>query len=87
MQAKSITSSEFRARAGQYLDDAAKAPVFITRHSRPSRVLIDYEEYERLKQYDTREYVAPGDLTDDELRALDTARVDPRHDSLNHLLD
>ncbi|KPA99932.1 type II toxin-antitoxin system Phd/YefM family antitoxin [Ahrensia marina] len=46
---KTVTSTEFRARAGQYLDDAAKAPVVITKHNRPSRVLIDIDEYEALK--------------------------------------
>lgn len=87
MPVKSITSTEFRARAGQYLDEAAKAPVIITKHSRPARVLLDIEEYERMKRYDTREYVTPAELTEDELRALEESEMDPRHDHLNKLLD
>ena len=51
MTAKSVTSSEFRARAGVYLDDAARAPVIITKHNRPARVLLDVEEYERLLSF------------------------------------
>lgn len=71
MKVKHITSSEFRQQAGRYLDEAAKAPIIITRHSRPSRVLIDFEEYERFRQYDTRETLHPEDLTGDLKEALD----------------
>ena len=52
MPQKTVTSTEFQARAGSYIEHAAKAPVIITKHSRPTRVLIDFEEYERLKSYD-----------------------------------
>ena len=55
MTLKTVTSTEFRARAGQYLDEAAKAPVIITKHNRPARVLIDIEEYERLRKRSERE--------------------------------
>ena len=50
MDRKTVTSTEFRIKAGQYLDDAAKAPVFITKHHRVTRVLIDIDEYERLSK-------------------------------------
>lgn len=84
MQPKSITSTEFRSRAGQYLDEAAKGPVIITKHSRPSRVLLDIDEYERLKHYDTRKALYPhelsGDLKDaleDGYQGRDTPELDP----------
>ena len=48
MTARTVTSTDFRAKAGVYLDDAARAPVIITKHNRPARVLLDVEEYERL---------------------------------------
>ncbi|MEZ5837295.1 MAG: type II toxin-antitoxin system Phd/YefM family antitoxin [Geminicoccaceae bacterium] len=54
MTLKTVTSTEFRARAGQYLDEAAKAPVIITKHNRPARVLIDIEEYDRLQKQSER---------------------------------
>jgi len=54
MERKTVTSTEFRNKAGQYLDEAAKAPVFITKHSRTTRVLIDIDEYERLSAAATR---------------------------------
>jgi len=67
---KRITSTEFQNRAGQYLDEAAKAPVFITRYDRPVRVLIDIEEYIRLKKNDTRQALYPHELNDDWLAEL-----------------
>ena len=70
-----VTSIEFQTRAGQYLDCAGKQPVFITKHDRPVKVLIDVEEYERLKAYDTRQALYPNEL-DDELKAeLEKATV------------
>ncbi len=65
METKNISSSEFQQRAGRYLDEAAKAPIFITRYDRPVRVLLDIEEYERLKRYDTGCALYPHKLSDD----------------------
>ncbi len=50
-----VTATEFQTRAGRYFDQAAKQPVFITKHQQPTRVLLDIEEYERLKRLDTRQ--------------------------------
>lgn len=66
MTLKSVTSTEFRNKAGLWLDEAAKGPVVITKHSRPSRVLIDVDEYERLKSFeDTRKALYPHELGDE----------------------
>ena len=54
MTQKSVTSTEFRAKAGVYLDEAGKQPVFITKHDRVTRVVLDIDEYERLKAQDER---------------------------------
>lgn len=69
MEPKSVTATEFQHRAGQYLDEAGRGPVFITRYRRPMRVLIDIEEYKRLKRRDdTRKALYPHELSD-EIRA------------------
>jgi prevent-host-death family protein len=68
-----VASSEFQTRAGLYLDQAAKSPVFITKHKRPSRVLLDIDEYNRLKARDTRVAIKSEDLSDDIINALDNA--------------
>src|SRR5690606_17991095 len=42
-----VSATEFQTRAGLYIEQSAKAPVFITKHRRLARVLIDIAEYER----------------------------------------
>lgn len=64
MSAKTVSSTEFQTRAGQYIDEAGKGPVFITKHRRPVRVLVDIDEYERLKEFDTRRALYPHELPD-----------------------
>lgn len=86
MAAKTITATEFRARAGVYLDQAAKAPVIITKHNRPSRVLIDIDEYERLKHYDTRRTLYPHELSDEIKAQLDEGYQGEPTPGLDHLL-
>lgn len=71
--ATTVASTEFQNRAGLYLDQAAKAPVFITRHRRPVRVLIDIEEYERLKSRD-REVLALGEFSAADRAAIAASR-------------
>ncbi len=81
-----VASTEFQTRAGLYIERAAKTPVFITKHSRPVRVLIDIDEYERLKARDTRQAITPSDLTDAELEHMMTHHG-PRNAHLDHLMD
>jgi prevent-host-death family protein len=80
-----VASTEFQNRAGLYIDQAAKAPVFITRHRRPVRVLIDIDEYERLKACDTRRAYYVDEVPATWLAALDSAdfsHIDPDLDKL-----
>jgi len=51
---QAVSATEFQNRAGLYIEQSGKEPVLITKHSRPARVLLDIEEYERLKARDTR---------------------------------
>jgi prevent-host-death family protein len=68
-----VASSEFQTRAGLYLDQAGKSPVFITKHKRPSRVLLDIDEYNRLKARDTRIAYLCEDLPEEAIIALKNA--------------
>ena len=80
-----VASTEFQSRAGLYIERAAKSPVFITKHKRTVRVLIDIEEYERLKARDTRKAYYAHELPDDVINALkngDYGHIDPKLDLL-----
>lgn len=52
MEPHMITATDFKTHVGKYIDASAKAPVYITKHNRPVRVLLDIEEFERLKGKD-----------------------------------
>jgi prevent-host-death family protein len=82
-----IASTEFQNRAGLYLEKAAKEPVFITRHKRPVRVLLDIEEYERLKVNDRRHAYYIEELPDDLVTALQNVGLDHIDPALDRLLD
>jgi prevent-host-death family protein len=80
-----VASTEFQNRAGLYIERAAKSPVFITKHKRPVRVLLDIEEYERLKARDTRKAYYAHELPEEAVAALevvDFSHIDPELDRL-----
>jgi prevent-host-death family protein len=82
-----VASTEFQNRAGLYMEQSAKSPVFITKHSRPVRVLIDIDEYERLKARDTRKAYYAHEIPDDWKGALESATFDHLDPSWDHLAD
>lgn len=84
---KHVASTEFQNRAGLYMDRAAKAPIFITRHNRPVRVLLDIDEYERLAALDTRRVWLAEELPDDWIEAIAAATTDHIDPALDRLMD
>jgi prevent-host-death family protein len=81
-----VSATDFQNNVGVYFDRAGKEPVVITKHARPARVLLDFEEYERLKQLDTREALYPLELSAEEIEELRRAKMDPRHELLDKLM-
>ncbi len=51
-----ITASEFQKHSGQYMEQSGKEPVFITKHARPARVLMDFAQYEQLIALERKHY-------------------------------
>ena len=81
----SVSATEFQTRAGLYIEQSGKAPVFITKHRRLARVLIDIEEYERLKARDTRQSYRTEALPEawaDALAKADYGLTDPALEAL-----
>ena len=81
-----VTSTEFQTRAGRYIESSGKQPVFITKHDRPVRVLIDVDEYERLKAHDTRQALAPHELDDEFKSELEKGFQGAPTPELDHLM-
>ncbi len=88
---RSVTSTEFQTRAGLYLERAAVGPVIITKYDRPSRVVLDFEEYNRLqalaKARPTRRAVKAAELAPEEIEAIETADYSHIDPELGQLMD
>lgn len=87
MEHENITSTDFQNKAGFYFDEAAKRPIVITKHKRPQRVLIDFEEYKRLKRYDTEQALYPHELSKHLIAELEKGNYGERNPELDHLME
>jgi hypothetical protein len=84
-----VSATEIAKRFSQYRQAVQREPVAVTHHSRVTEVLMskhDYDDYQRLKGLATRALWV-SELSDDAIAALRDARVDPRHDHLDALMD
>ncbi len=77
-----ITSVEFQRNLGLYQDKALQEPVTITKNGRERLVLVSVEEYERLKRRDRRAF-SIDDVTDEQLAAVEAARVPEQYNNLD----
>lgn len=82
-----ISASDFQNRAGYFMDRAGKAPIYITRYNRPIRVLVDIDEYERLKRFDTRLSLHPHELSDEIKEVLEQGYQGRATPELDHLME
>ena len=73
-----VTSAEFQRKLGLYQDKALAEPVTITRNGRERLVLLSVEEYRRLKRRDRRVF-SIDEITDEQLAAVEAARVPDEH--------
>lgn len=84
-----VTATEFAKNFGRYREEAQREPVAITSHGRTTGYFLsphEFAELERLRAYERRAYRIE-DLPDDVFEAIVNAKMDPRHDHLNALLD
>ncbi|OFX13777.1 MAG: hypothetical protein A2516_09365 [Alphaproteobacteria bacterium RIFOXYD12_FULL_60_8] len=83
------TSTDFVKHFGQYSDEAQRAPVAVTSYGRVSGYFISAKAYEEFKaiKAEMRQRVTAKTLSDAEYKAIMSAKMDPRHDHLNALLD
>jgi prevent-host-death family protein len=68
-------ASEFQRRFGEFSEIARREPVTITRHGRPSLVVLAAEDYNRLREVaeHTTRALKTVDLPDETIEALRTA--------------
>lgn len=84
-----VAATEFARNFGRYREVAQREAIAVTSHDRITGYFVsahEYEEYLRLKAI-MPVALAVEELDADTLKALDTARMDKRHDALNALMD
>ncbi len=81
-----VASTEFQNRAGAYIEQAARTPVFITKHNRPVRVLLDIETYRKLRK-NYREVLSVEELSEEHFQAILDAEPSPEAVAFNHEMD
>ena len=83
-----IPASEFTRNFGRYQMLAQREVLAVSSHGRVTGYFIAAEEYEAFKRYrGSRTSFATTDLSADEIEEIVSARMDPRHDHLNALMD
>lgn len=84
-----VSASEFARHFGRYRDLVQREPIEITSREGPSGYLISEAEFayfNKLKAR-TRQVYRVHELPADVIDQLVNARMDPKHDHLNALLD
>jgi prevent-host-death family protein len=84
-----VTATEFARNFGRYREEAQREPVAITSHGRTSGYFVsphEYAELERLRAYERRVYRIE-ELPENIVQAISDAKMDPKHEHLNALLD
>ncbi|GLS37187.1 hypothetical protein GCM10010869_27800 [Mesorhizobium tianshanense] len=82
MATVTLSAGEFQDRVGEALDRSLSQPVLITKHGRPRKVVLSYDEYERLRARDRR-VVRAEDLTDEDIAAIEASEMAPGYEHFN----
>jgi hypothetical protein len=86
--ADTVPAAEFTRNFGRYKLQAQREAVAVSSHGQIAGYFVGAHEYEELlKLKNARQSFATEDLSDEEVKAITSSRMDPRHDHLNKLLD
>jgi hypothetical protein len=88
MSASHRNPAEFTCNFGRYRMKAQREAVAVSSHGHITGYFIRPEEYEAFLRFKSAcQSFATADLSEDEVEAIASARMHPRHDRLNALLD
>jgi hypothetical protein len=83
-----VPAAEFTRNFGRYKLQVQHAAVAVSSHGTIAGYFVSAREYEELRRLkDMRRSFATVDLSDEKIAAIAAARMDPKHDHLNKLLD
>ncbi|NJM31185.1 MAG: type II toxin-antitoxin system Phd/YefM family antitoxin [Rhizobiales bacterium] len=80
-----VSTAEFIKNFGTLADKALKEPVTITKHGRDRLVLVEAQEYERLKRRDRR-VVSTADMPEEMLRLIMESEMPSGYEHLDEEL-
>lgn len=75
MKSMRVTASEFQKEYGRYASLARRQAVTITNHGRAELVVLDAEEYERLRRLDSRVAMPVEALSEADLDRFEQPRT------------
>lgn len=85
---QTVPASEFTRNFGRYRMIAQRGAVAVSSHGEITGYFVRPDEYEEFLRFRSRRRsFATRDLSGEKIAAIAAARVDPRHDSLNALMD
>ena len=65
--AKTFTTSDLSRRSGDVIAEAMREPVMITQRDKPRLVILNVDDYERLREYADHRHVLTPETIDREL--------------------
>lgn len=83
---KKVTAGEFKKQTGEYQEMAQREPLTITKHGRPSLVLLSFDEYQKLTGQPTR-IMHVSELSDTDADTLRNIKMPSKYDHLNDLME
>jgi hypothetical protein len=86
--AETVPAAEFARNFGRYKMQAQREAVPVSSNGTLAGYFVSPHEYEELRRLKgMRRSFDMAELSDQEFEAITAARMDPRHDHLNTLLD
>jgi len=83
-----VPANEFTHNFGRYKLEAQRAAVPVSSHGTLVGYFVSAQEYEELRRLKgMRKSFRTAELSDEEFELIASARMDPRHDHLNKLLE
>lgn len=85
---EAVSASEFTRNFGRYRMRAQREAVAVSSHGQITGYFVNPDEYEEFKRFrESRRGFATAELPEENVEAIRTSRMDPRHPHLDKLLD
>lgn len=79
-----ISAAELQNQFGRYAREAQRAPVAVTHYGQESVVLISAAEYKRLKSLDDRQALYAWEMSDEDVKALESVETPEEAAQFDH---